>query len=117
MRKHAIVLLLLAIGFIAFVFYSLARVEPLKVVVSHLEERGDQFFVQGTVNNTGRESATVVLEVRYYNDRGAEVGRDRIALAQVAAGARADFQGAPKQLEGVTSYSLYIDRGPNPYGN
>jgi hypothetical protein len=103
--------------FAGFVFYSLSTVEPVKVLQSHLEHRGDSVFVSGQVRNTADHPRAIDLEVHYYDHNGRPIGQDSITLDELAAGAVRDFRSPPRPLEGVADFSLYMNNGRNPYGN
>ena len=79
MRKSTVAILIVAAAFAAFIFYSLFRVEPVRVVASHLEHRGGQVFVDGSLRNTGPDLGPLDLEAHYYDANGARAraGQDR----------------------------------------
>jgi len=116
-RKGILMLLALAAAFIGFVFYSLERVEPLKVLDSRMERQGDRVFVQGTIRNTGHDLPAVELEVSYYDERGAKLASDRLTISGLRHDADVSFKTPAHQLAGAESFSIYFDRGRNPYGN
>ena len=116
-RKGILMLLVLAAAFIGFVFYSLERVEPLKVLDSRMERQGDHVFVQGTIRNTGHDLPAVGLEVSYYDERGAKLASDRLTISGLRHDADVSFKTPAHQLAGAESFSIYFDRGRNPYGN
>ena len=47
MRKGAIIVLLAALCFCAYVFFALIAVEPIRVAETHLIRSGDQVSVEG----------------------------------------------------------------------
>lgn len=117
MRKSTIVLLVVAAGFAAFVFYSLTRVEPVKVVRSQMNRSGGEVCVVGELRNTGRKSGPLDLEVHYFNKSGREIGQDKIVVGGMARGAKAAFRTPERALPGASDFSIYLNHGRNPYGN
>ncbi|HYB89777.1 MAG TPA: FxLYD domain-containing protein [Candidatus Binataceae bacterium] len=117
MRKSTLLILLGAGAFAAWVFYSLSRVEPVRVVRSTIQHRGGRVFVEGELSNGGPDVGSLEVEVRYYDRSGREVGEDKFALGGLKNGAHASFRGPERDLEGVAGYSLYLNHGRNPYGN
>jgi len=116
MKKGAAVVLIVAAGFILYVFFSLLNAEPVKVT-SELDRSGNSVSVQGELSNAGDASGPVTVEVRYYNDAGATIARDTLSLHALAKGASEQFQSPRRILPGVASYSIYLNHGRNPYGN
>ncbi len=117
MRKSTAVILIFAIVFIAFVFYSLVRVEPVRVVSSRLERRGAAVFVDGSLRNTGPDLGPVDVEVHYYDANGRALGQDKIVVAEMKRGGEAHFATPPRMLGEVSEFSIYLNHGRNPYGN
>ena len=107
----------LSIVFIIFVFYSLERVEPIKVVGDRIERQGDQVFVEGTLKNTGADAQQLNLEVSYFDKGGRKIGDDTLEVKSLPGGTDMPFKMPVHQLSGVKDYSLRLDRGHNPYGN
>jgi len=56
MRKSAVIVLLVALCFVGYVFYSLIGVEPVKVADTRLVRSGDRVSVEGEVRNTGDDT-------------------------------------------------------------
>lgn len=117
MRKSTSVILIVAITFVGFVFYSLYRTEPVQVVESHLEHRGAAVFVDGRLRNTGGNLGAVDVEVRYFDAAGRTVGQDKIVIQEMKSGSEASFKTPPRSLGEVTDFSIYLNHGRNPYGN
>jgi hypothetical protein len=115
--RRAPLLIPLSIVFIVFVFYSLERVEPIKVVGDRIERQGDLVFVEGTLRNTGADAHELDLEVSYFDKGGRKIGDDKIEVKSLPSGADLPFKMPVRQLSGVKDYSLRLDRGHNPYGN
>lgn len=110
-------MLLVGAAFAGFVFYSLTRVEPVKVVSSGLEHSGGKVFVVGELRNTGRKSGPLDLEVHYFDKSGRQIGQDKIVVAGMAKGAETKFETPERTLPDVSEFSLYLNHGRNPYGN
>lgn len=110
-------MLVVAAGFAAFVFYSLTRVEPVKVVRSGLKRSGGEVCVTGELRNTGKKSGPLDLEVHYFDKSGREIGQDKIVVAAMARGAETNFRTPERALPGVSEFSIYLNHGRNPYGN
>jgi len=117
MRKSTVVILIVAIAFVAFVFYSLVRVEPVRVISSRLERSGAMVFVDGSLRNTGPDLGQVEVEVHYYDANGRALGQDKIVVAEMKKGAEARFATPPRMLGDVSEFSIYLNHGRNPYGN
>ncbi len=105
------------LAFAALVFALLARVEPIKVVSSRLARAGDQVSVEGLLRNSGPDSGPISLEVRYYDNQGRALGEDHVPLDSLRSGAEARFSSPARRLADVQSFTVYVDRGRNPYGN
>ncbi|MFI5351925.1 MAG: FxLYD domain-containing protein [Candidatus Binatales bacterium] len=106
-----------AVAFVALVFAMLARVEPIQVVSSRLDRAGDQVSVEGVLRNTGPDAGAVSLEVSYYDSQGRKLAADAVPVGRLRSGAKIDFSSPARRLEDVQSFSVYVDRGRNPYGN
>ncbi|HUY29230.1 MAG TPA: FxLYD domain-containing protein [Candidatus Binataceae bacterium] len=117
MRKNSAVILLIAIAFAGFVFYSLWRVEPVRVANSRLEHRDGRIFVDGNLRNTGGDLGPVDVEVHYYDAGGRALGQDKVVIAGMKKDALAHFATPPRRLDGVSDFSIYLNHGRNPYGN
>ncbi len=117
MRKGAIVVLLGALGFAAYVLYSLSGVEPVKVADTRLVRSGDQVSVEGEVRNTGEDTGPLQLEVRYFDRDGHSIGKDVVSLDGLRHGSAAHFRSTARPDDGVADFSIYLNHGRNPYGN
>ncbi|MGH8014030.1 MAG: FxLYD domain-containing protein [Candidatus Binataceae bacterium] len=117
MSKSTCLLLIAAIAFVGFVFYSLTHVEPVEVMQTHLEHRGDKVFVEGEVKNTGSKTRAVDLEVHYYDHDGRPLGQDVLKLTGLHAGSVEAFKSPPHELNAVSEFSIYLNHGRDPYGN
>ena len=109
--------LLVALGFVGFVVYSLLQTEPVKVLHPRLQVSGDGAFLSGAVHNTGSAEESVSLEIRYYDAGGHQLGSDTIKLDHLGDGDTRDFSGPIRRLPADASYSIYLNHGRNPYGN
>jgi hypothetical protein len=117
MRKGAIIVLLGALCFAAYVFYSLTGVEPVKVADTRLVRSGDRVSVEGEVRNTGDDTGPLQLEVRYYDRDGHSIGKDVVSMDGLRRGAAAHFKSSTRPDDGVADFSIYLNHGRNPYGN
>jgi hypothetical protein len=117
MRRSKIILLLMAAGFAAFVFYSLWQVEPVRVVRSRLQRADGKVFVTGELRNTGPRSGPLDLEVHYFDSAGRPIGQDRISIGGMGRGEQTAFRTPERSLQGVSEFSIYLNHGRNPYGN
>jgi hypothetical protein len=117
MRKSTIILLVAAAGFTAFVFYSLWRVEPVRVVRSSLEHADGKVFVAGELRNTGPKSGPFDLEVHYFDSAGRPIGQDKILVGAMPQGAQTAFRTPERSLPDASEFSIYLNHGRNPYGN
>jgi hypothetical protein len=117
MRTGTLIGMIVALGFVGFVIYSLLQVEPVKVLHPQLQHSADGAFVSGAVENTGSGEESVSLEIRYYDGGGHQVGTDTVKLDQLSSGATRDFSAPARRLPDGASYSIYLNHGRNPYGN
>lgn len=117
MRKGRMAIGLGAACFAGYVFYALAGAEPVKVEASRLEHHGELVFVTGELKNTGARTGPIEVEVRYYDRGGKALGKDTVSIAAIGPGAAAEFKSPPRQLDGVSDFSIYLTHGRNPYGN
>ena len=117
MRRTTILVVALGVLFITFVFYSLARVEPLKVQGERLERVGDRVLVRGTVTNTGPDLPQAGLQVRLYDAGGHQLVRQTVALGRLSAGQSRPFSSPPYAAKDVEKFTIQVDRENNMYGN
>ena len=117
MRVGTALMLAAAILFAGYVFYSLASAEPVRVVESRLERGGSGVFVDGQVLNDGSKDRAIDLEVHYYDRNGRALGQDTLKLADLPPGKTERFRTPPHVVDGVSDFSIYLNRGRNPYGN
>ena len=117
MRKGAIIVLLAALFFAAYVLYSLTGVEPVKVADTRLIRSGDRVSVEGEVRNTGDDTGPLELEVRYFDHDGHSIGKDVVSMDGLRHGAATHFKSSPRHDDGVADFSIYLNHGRNPYGN
>ncbi len=117
MRKGTLLILLGALGFVAIVFVLLTRSEPVRVVESRLVRNGAEVSVEGRLRNTGSDAGPLDLEVRYYAVNGDALGEDVLKIKPLRAGSEEAFHTPSHNLAAVSSYSIYLNHGRNPYGN
>jgi hypothetical protein len=117
MRKTTIVLVLGALCFAGYVFYSLSGAEPVKVDGTRLVRTGDVVSVEGELRNTGGDTGPLEVEVRYFDLDGHSIGKDVVAMDGLRHGAAAHFKSSPRPDDGVADFSIYLNHGRNPYGN
>jgi hypothetical protein len=117
MRRSTIILLMVAAGFAAFVFYSLWQVEPVRVIRSGLQHADGKVFVSGELKNTGPKSGPLDLEVHYFDSAGRPIGQDQISIGALQRGGQTAFRTPERSLSGVSEFSIYLNHGRNPYGN
>jgi len=117
MRKGTIIVLLGALCFAGYVFYSSAGAEPVKVGDTRLVRSGDRVLVEGEVRNTGDDTGPLQIEVRYFDRDGHSIGKDVVSIDGLRRGAAAPFKSSPRPDDGVADFSIYLNHGRNPYGN
>jgi hypothetical protein len=117
MRKGGLIILIAAVCFGAYVFYTLLGVEPVKVTHSKLVRSGNEVSVQGELRNTGEDVGALELEIRYFDRGGRSLGRDTVSVGELKNGARITFRSPPRQMAAVAEYSIYLNHGRNAYGN
>jgi hypothetical protein len=112
-------LLILAgsLAFVAVVFASLVRVEPVEVFDAHLKSDGGQIYVEGRVKNTGRDLDALSLHVRYFDGNGRPVAEETVPLNALRAGAETVFHSPPRPRGEIREFTVQVARGRNPYGN
>ena len=117
MRKGAIIVLLAALCFGAYVFFALITVEPITVAGTRLIRSGDEVSVEGELKNTGADAGPIEVEVHYFDRSGRAIGTDKVSVEGLRSGAESRFRSAQRKLEGVADFSIYLNHGRNPYGN
>ncbi len=117
MRKGAILVLLGALCFAGYVFYALVGAEPVKVAETRLVRSGDRVLVEGEVRNTGDDTGPLQIEVRYFDRDGHSIGKDTVSVDGLRRGGAAHFKSPLHPGDGVADFSIYLNHGPNPYGN
>jgi len=106
-----------AIGFVGMIFVMLARVEPIEVVNTRLKHTGSAVFVEGMVKNTGPDIGAIGLQIRYYDANGRKLAEDEVRLAGLRGGAETTFKSPVRELTDARDFTVYVNRGRNPYGN
>jgi hypothetical protein len=117
MRKGALIVLLAALCFAGYVFYSLVGTESVKVAGLRLVRSGGKVSVEGEVRNTGDDTGPLQVEVRYFDRDGRPRGKDVVSIDGLQRGAAAHFKSSPQPDDGVADFSIYLNHGRNPYGN
>lgn len=117
MRISTALMLAGAALFAGYVFYSLATVEPVRVVQSRLNHVAGAVFVNGEVRNTGSKDRTIDLEVHYFDHTGRALGQDTVKLTDLPPGRMQSFRTPPHMMQGVSDFSIYLNHGRDPYGN
>ena len=116
-RKGSLILLAVAVGFVALVFYDLGKVEPVEVVDSRLVHDGAEVRVEGDLENTGSKASDVMLDVRYFDASGRPLAEDHLDVGKIPPGARRDFRSPEHRLADVSEFSLALNHRRNPFGN
>lgn len=117
MRKGSWIILILAVAFVGFVFYSLTHVEPVEIIQSRLERVDGRVFVTGELKNTSSHRRAVDLEVHYFDKTGRPLGQNTLKFAALPARGVESFKSPPVAIAGVADFSLYLNHGRDPYGN
>lgn len=117
MRLGKIAIVIVAAGFIGWVFYALNTAEPVSVEDTVLQHKNGQVFVTGKIRNTGTDEGPIDIEVHYYDRSGHAVGQDKIVVERLEKGQSEPFQSPPRMLGEGTTFSVYLNHGRNPYGN
>jgi hypothetical protein len=117
MRLSNVIIILAVIAFVAFVFYSVARVEPLEVSGARIEHQGSQVLVRGTVTNTGSKTQVAGLQLRLFDGSGHVITHLNVRLAELSPGQSEQFVSPPISAAGAQEFTIQIDRGNNMYGN
>ncbi len=115
--RRATIVLLIGVAFAVFVFHSLLGNEPVKVSGQRMERSGATVDVAGKVENSGRDTEAITLEVHYYESQGRALGQDTVTIERLGAGQSRDFRSPKRDLPGAASFSIYLNHGRNPYGN
>jgi len=117
MRLSSVIILAAAIAFIGFVFYSLSRVETLKISGGRLEHRGNQVLVRGTVTNTGSQTQFAGLQLRLFDGKGHLIVRQSLPLGGLGPGQSTEFFSPPIGATEAEKFTIEVERGNNMYGN
>ena len=108
---------LLAIAFMAFVFYSLLHTEPVKVLHPAIQRGADGAFLAAAVENTSGSEQAVDLDIKYYDPSGRQIAQDTVRIDHLGSGETREIAASARQLPDGASYSVYLNHGRNPYGN
>jgi hypothetical protein len=106
-----------AAAFAGWVIYSLVSIEPVKVTASSMRHENGQVFVEGEVENSGPATGPIDIEVRYFDAIGRQVGEERVVMEKLGEGGTGRFITPKRTLDGAQGFSIYLNRGRNPYGN
>jgi hypothetical protein len=117
MRKGAIIVLVGALCFVGYVFFTLVGVEPVKVADTRLVRSEGRVLVEGEVRNTGGDTGPLQVEVHYFDRAGRPIGQDNVSVDGLRRGAAVHFKSPPRADDGVADFSIYLNHGRNPYGN
>jgi len=117
MRLSSVITLGAAVAFIGFVFYSLSRVETLKITGGRLEHQGNQVFVHGTVTNTDSQSQSAGLQLRLFDSNGHLIARQNLPLSGLGPGQSTQFSSPPVDAARAEKFTIQVDRANNMYGN
>ncbi len=117
MRLPRIIILVAAVAFAGWVFYSLVHVEPVQVIQSGLHHENGEVFVDGKIENTGADTGPIDLEVHYYDVNGRPLGQDKVVVEKLPKGLPTRFSTPKRALGDVADFSIYLNHGRNPYGN
>jgi hypothetical protein len=117
MRWSKLILVAGVTAFVAFVFHSLMRIEPLEVSGAHIEHHGSQVLVRGTVTNGGSQTQVAGLQLRLFDGGGHLITRLNVRLAGLSPGQSEPFISPPINAAGAEKFTIQIDRGNNMYGN
>lgn len=117
MRLSNAIIVVLVVGFVGFVFYSLLRVEPLEISGGRIEHRGNQVFVTGTVTNTGSKPQVAALELKLYDASGHLITRQNVRSGLLQPGQSQQFSSPPISALEADKFTVQVDRGNNMYGN
>jgi hypothetical protein len=117
MRRARFAGLLLAIAFMAFVFYSLLHTEPVKVLHPAIAHDVGGAFLAAAVQNTSASEQAVDLDIKYYDPDGRQIGQDTVRVYHLSSGETREITAPARLLPQGASYSVYLNHGRNPYGN
>jgi hypothetical protein len=117
MRLRKIAILLVAVGFVGWVFYALSTTEPVRVIETSLQHENGQVFVTGKLQNMGPDVGPIDIEVRYYDNAGHPAGQDKVVVDKLGTSQIASFHTPKRDLNQITTFSVYMNHGRNPYGN
>lgn len=109
--------LVVVMAFVGYIFWALREEEPFRVTHTRLEKSDQGISLIGELSNSAAAVPAINVEVTFYNRQGREVGKEIIALDNVAAGATVVFRTPPRRLTDMQRYTIYVNTGRNPYGN
>jgi hypothetical protein len=113
--------ILLGIGilifFVSYLVWSLRQEEIFHVLNNRLEQTEAGIVVSGEVYNASSKTATVNVEVLFFDGNGHQLAKEVLVLEALAVGASAPFRTAPRLLTEMKDYTIYLNTGRNMYGN
>jgi len=105
------------LGFAGYMIWALRAEDALRIVHKQLEQTSAGIVVTGEIQNASTTTASVHVEVSFFNSNGQKLADEVIALPSLPVGASASFRTQPKILSDVKDYSIYVHAGKNMYGN
>lgn len=114
-RKGSLILVAVAVGFVALVFYDLGKVEPIEVVESRLVHLGAAVHVEGELKNTGSRASGVMLDIRYYNKGGRPLAEDHIKVGKIQPGDERSFRSPEHTLGSVSEFTIVLGNRRSPF--
>ena len=109
--------LICGLGFASYLIWALRAEDSFRVVRKQLEQTSAGIVVSGEIYNASAATASVNVEVSFFNSSGRKLTDEVIALPSLPVGASASFRTQPKMLSDVKDYSIYVHSGKNMYGN
>ena len=105
------------LGFAGYIIWVLRAEDAFRIVYKQLEQTNAGIVVTGEIHNASAITASVNVEVSFFNRNGQKLADEVIALPSLPVGASASFRTQPKILSDVKDYSIYVHSGKNMYGN
>jgi len=115
--RSTLLWLAVLIVFVAYLIWALRAEEAFQVTHKKLEYTDSGVTVSGEIHNTAAATATVNVEVTFFDAQGRQLGKEVVTLPNLEAGTTGAFRTQPKLLPGVRDYTVYVNTGRNMYGN
>ena len=109
--------LLGVLGFTCYMIWALRAEDAIRVISKQIERTVAGVVVSGEVYNASSATASISVEVSFFNRDGRKLADEIVELGNLPVGGSAPFSTRPREIANVQEYSIYINSGRNMYGN